>query len=284
MYNAIAIGYNTVISNIIVTDVDVSDLINRSNNLAFEAVKKVGLPEKIYISTQLKELGDRASKLVKRKYAELHESYGESLPEFVAYANYTFHASVIGGNIFFIEAIRSGVATNNKSVKKLCTFDGYVEMEGAANTAYNYSSSLDFIEHSKGIFNNFTEGDLLDALGLYWLNQVNEKMRSTKQVDFDLMIEAFDCFEISNGDYMFRCARECASDERSHLMKSAAQIRHKETYALKSEAIDYWKRNIDPNLSNDKAAEILTDVVPVSFRKLSEYVAEAKREKIPPAS
>lgn len=64
----------------------------------------------------------------------------------------------------------------------------------------------------------------------------------------------------------------------------ASKIRHIDTYALKAEAIEYWLKHIDPKLSNPKAADLLIKIVPVSHRKLAEYVAEAKRENIHPAS
>lgn len=66
--------------------------------------------------------------------------------------------------------------------------------------------------------------------------------------------------------------------------KMNAHKRHAETYVLKEQAIDYWCKNIDPKLSNPKAADILIKVVPVSHRKLVEYVAEAKRKNILSAS
>lgn len=71
---------------------------------------------------------------------------------------------------------------------------------------------------------------------------------------------------------------------RSELASNAAFARHNETYILKKQAIDYWREHIDPNLSNPKAADLLIKIVPVSHRKLVEYVAEAKRENIRPAS
>lgn len=70
----------------------------------------------------------------------------------------------------------------------------------------------------------------------------------------------------------------------SERASNAAFARHKETYELKNQAMDYWRSNIDHGLSNDKAAELLIKVVPLSHRKLSQYVAEAKRKRIPPAS
>ena len=74
---------------------------------------------------------------------------------------------------------------------------------------------------------------------------------------------------------------------RSHAKDKAsiaAKIRHIETYELKNQAIEYWRSYIDPKLSNPKAADLLLKVVKVSHRKLVDYVAEAKRENLPPAS
>lgn len=72
--------------------------------------------------------------------------------------------------------------------------------------------------------------------------------------------------------------------EKTRKAKKAALLRHTETYALKKQAIEYWHEHIDPHLSNQKAADILLKIVPVSHRKLVEYVAECKRGNIPPAS
>jgi hypothetical protein len=59
--------------------------------------------------------------------------------------------------------------------------------------------------------------------------------------------------------------------------RKAAFAKHKETYELKKQAIDYWTKNIDKSLSNEKAADLLIKIVPVSHRKLSEYISEAKK-------
>lgn len=70
----------------------------------------------------------------------------------------------------------------------------------------------------------------------------------------------------------------------SEKARKSAFKRHKETYELKRQAIDYWCANIDLMLSNDKAALELAKIVPVSVRVLSGYVAEAKKQNIHPAS
>ena len=66
--------------------------------------------------------------------------------------------------------------------------------------------------------------------------------------------------------------------------KANAIKRHAETYATKKMLMDYWHEHIDPKLSNEKAADLLKKIEPLSHRKLSEYVAEAKRENIRLAS
>ncbi len=56
-----------------------------------------------------------------------------------------------------------------------------------------------------------------------------------------------------------------------------AKKRHAETYSMKKEVLDYWQEKIDPTLSNERAAKLLGSVFPLSHRKLSQYVAEAKK-------
>lgn len=73
-------------------------------------------------------------------------------------------------------------------------------------------------------------------------------------------------------------------DFMSDMGRKNAYKRHKETYELKKQAIEYWCNNIDLKLSNDKAAAELAKIVPVTIRILSGYVAEAKRQNIHPAS
>ncbi|MDR1647774.1 MAG: hypothetical protein LBR88_07055 [Zoogloeaceae bacterium] len=58
-----------------------------------------------------------------------------------------------------------------------------------------------------------------------------------------------------------------------------ATLRHVEHNALKADAIKYWRENIDPNLSAEKAANMLTKVVPLSHKVLAAAVAEAKKKR-----
>lgn len=64
----------------------------------------------------------------------------------------------------------------------------------------------------------------------------------------------------------------------SALAKKGAPIRHAETNQLRKEVKEYWFRNIDYKLSNEKAADILKPIFILSHRKLKEIVSEAKKE------
>jgi hypothetical protein len=58
---------------------------------------------------------------------------------------------------------------------------------------------------------------------------------------------------------------------------SMANRRHEETRALKKEVIKYWKENIDPHLTAQKAANKLLDVFSLSHKTLAEYISEGKK-------
>lgn len=57
-----------------------------------------------------------------------------------------------------------------------------------------------------------------------------------------------------------------------------AKKRHVENYALADEALNYWRENIDPALSAEKAATELTRVVPLSHKKLAAIVSAEKKK------
>jgi hypothetical protein len=71
------------------------------------------------------------------------------------------------------------------------------------------------------------------------------------------------------------------SQERLHQEDNPASAmaikRHSEDYALKEDAIRFWRENINPKLSNEKAATELRRVVPVSHQTLARWVGKAKK-------
>lgn len=57
-----------------------------------------------------------------------------------------------------------------------------------------------------------------------------------------------------------------------------AKKRHAENYAMTAEALNYWRENIDPTLSAEKAADHLLKVVPLSHKKLAQLVATERKK------
>ena len=55
-------------------------------------------------------------------------------------------------------------------------------------------------------------------------------------------------------------------------------MRHAETRSMREDAIDYWRKNIDPQLSAPKAANKLIKIVPLSHRKLEEIIREEQKK------
>lgn len=68
-----------------------------------------------------------------------------------------------------------------------------------------------------------------------------------------------------------------ARDVIRSLARMGARSRHKETADLKEEIVAYWRANIAPTLTANKAANLLIRQFPISHRKAAEYVSEAKK-------
>lgn len=60
--------------------------------------------------------------------------------------------------------------------------------------------------------------------------------------------------------------------------RKGAEARHKETKQLKNEVRDLWNKSIDPNLSAEKAAAIVTKHIPITHRTAARYIREVKKE------
>jgi len=127
---------------------------------------------------------------------------------------------------------------------------------------------------------DFTESEALGmAIFVYRMAKADFERKNYRF--FFTALQGIDIFlDISNAIDKSKEAKKILSE----FSKANALKRHAETYELKEQAKDYWRKHIDPKLSNPKAADLLLKVVPVSHRKLVEYVAEAKRENMRPAS
>lgn len=89
-------------------------------------------------------------------------------------------------------------------------------------------------------------------------------------------------FFISGRDFLHFAWHVGSEDEfRKLVLKEhlhhVGTTRHKHTNALKAKVIAHWQQHINPELSAEKAAEMLGQHFPLEHRTIARYVAEAKR-------
>ncbi len=132
-----------------------------------------------------------------------------------------------------------------------------------------------------------TPAELLKGMALYWFCEADNLSSQGKIAEsLDCISDAYGAISQAFGLYMWDGAIECAGEEKRSNAQEYARKRHAKTYAIRQQVIDHWRENIPENTSNEKAGEWLhNSFLELSVRKLSEYVAQAKKEarKIPPA-
>ena len=62
------------------------------------------------------------------------------------------------------------------------------------------------------------------------------------------------------------------------LRRYNSRKRHRESYQLQKQAIEYWRTHIGSSIPNEAAARTLAKQFPISHRVLARYVAEAKKQ------
>ena len=129
--------------------------------------------------------------------------------------------------------------------------------------------------------------ELLTALALKWFCNADELMvRGNVSEALDEVCEAFNALAAVDYHEGWNFGLNSVWDDQSKNASRWAKIRHIPTNEKRRQVIEHWRAHIPPGMSNEKAGEWLHDSFPeLSVRKLSEYVARAKKEvkEIPPA-
>lgn len=81
-----------------------------------------------------------------------------------------------------------------------------------------------------------------------------------------------------NGNDLLAIIKEAVSRGAENPAAKLAKLRHAENYELATDALEFWRVNIDPSMSAQKAASILERVVPLSHKKLAELVSKEKKK------
>lgn len=253
-----------------------------AKELAIKTVLEMKLPEDVYISADLLTMGKRLSSIYAREYNQLAKIYGlNNLGKLAAMANKHYWISCHeSANIVRYYSGLEDYQNLNDIAKDVKSVQDYADDDGWAYTLYDYVSTLSNNEYLEG--DGFVGGDVLRFIGLYWINVAETLQENSDK--FDYITEALDAFNLFSSNNMFNHGSISGKNQAKKVRSNAGKLGHIDTYALKAQAIEYWREYIDPKLSNPKAADLLIKIVPVGHRKLVEYVAEAKLGNIHPAS
>lgn len=249
--------------------------------LAMKTISDMKLPKEFFISAELLTMGKRLNSIYAKEYNQLAKIYGlNNLGKLAAMANKHYLISCHeSANLATYYNYKEDYLDLSKPAEEVKSVQDYADDDGWAYTLYDYVSTLSNNEALEA--DGFSEGNVLSFIGLYWIN-IAERLQENSD-KFDYVTEALDAFNLFSSNKMFTHGSKSGKDKAKKVRSNAGKLGHVETYALKAQAIEYWRKYIDPKLSNSKAADLLIKIVPVGHRKLADYVAEAKLANIHPA-
>ena len=261
------------------------EAIGKTAARAIEQVKLMNLPKQIHLQEEVTALGEKVDSAYKKNLAEFKEKYGEHLPILISIAIHEFWYSCWDAASYIHFCIENGLMNDNEYTRNLATALGYSKNEGMAFTLYDQLAKLTpeplRFEFIKGtpfckLINQKTS---LDCMFLYWLQEAEREVKAGKiESAIDLVYEAFDAKSLVNGLHMFKEGEEVSEENaKSEFGRKGANALHQETYKLRDEVIQYYRKNISPKLSNDGAAELLRRQFPLALRTLSGYVSDEKK-------
>lgn len=201
-------------------------------------------------------------------------------------AHYYEYAKIFGAaQIRVIIKQESSKLHLDSPIFSMVTPEGYEKYEGWASVATEniYSTQKPLALAEKYGFSKYPKDeDLMSAQGLIWFFKAAELQQAGRQEAIDALFEAAEICGNALGCFMWAGGVESVNEEAGNSNPAVllAKQRHAENYALAQEAIKYWKQNIDPTLSNQKAATELTKVVPLSHKTLAGLVGKAKRGEL----
>lgn len=174
----------------------------------------------------------------------------------------------------YIQVLRLTLTEDFQIVKHYIESSDKINKVWYLNSPYEIEETLD--------------GEYTSLMAAYTIMQMDEGITGLLEGD---AIKAATCvhhattgLQCIENEMEYEARKDHEKNIKSKIGVENARKRHIETYALKKEAIDYWRENLDIHLSNEKAAEELKKIVPLSHRTLAQYVGEAKKENIHPAS
>lgn len=248
-----------------------------------EAAELVTNVNPCYVTNDIPEcFGKKWAKQLLRIRCDLIEAYGDKLKVLLRLSLMEFEYSKYSSAAYVSQSRKRGFSILNKphTIIEIETPEGYADYEGWAYTLYNGASEI--TEHSflktLGFENRPSLTDILDAAALLWFFDAANCLPHNLDRAHSLLFEVSDAINLAHGDFMWSQGNKSWEDE-INVASILAKKRHTEHYALKEHAAEYWRKNIDPNLSASKAANELLQIVPLSHKTLAAIVSAAKKNQ-----
>jgi hypothetical protein len=223
----------------------------------------------------------------------LKEKYGDRLDALVTVALRGYVYAYYRGATYLAELVGK---------KPFMTTDGKVDMTNPAEYAdYEGWESIFYSEIVAPIkkptqllkdtqLDTFpSDEDITAIMGVVWFFDAASNYPQDPAKAMDILFEASqamaDSYGLFNWDGGIESGRNepdfgTGGDMKSHAAIMARQ-RHAENYALADYVRMYWKENVDPALSAQKAAEeiIRANVVPLSHKKIAEIISALRKRE-----
>jgi hypothetical protein len=253
-----------------------------SEKSAIDAVLAYKVDISYYVGRVIPRVfGDRWEKLFIRIQEKLIADYPGQFDSLIALAMRSYIYSIVSASSFMLSLYNDVGGPRNETEARFLTPQGYADSEGWAYTLFNGVCALinkPQVLLSQTKLKQFPEDSaLLNAMGMVWFIDAAKLRGVDESMAMNFFFEASDALSIAGGLIMWDSSALEHSD--SNPAVEMAKKRHAENYGLRAEAIKYWKENIDPNLSAEKAADKLIGIVPLSHKKLAEVVAAERKKK-----
>lgn len=264
-----------------------------AGKLAIEKVRAMSLPSRLDLPEKLDGIGSKANRVFQAVKENLTNKFGAALPKIMSVALHEYWLECWRCALYMQAGIDDQSMNDNDYTQRMATAQGYADIEGWAYTLSNGFADLKPSEARIEGIKALTGYEIIDSttalscMALHWLHGAAVEMKKGHiELAFDLVYEAYDALSLDGGKEMWDQGwahaiesegEKISSKARFELARKAGRAAHVETYALKAEIKEFWKKNISPELSNDAAGAVLARQFPMNPRTLSKYVSEFKR-------
>jgi hypothetical protein len=204
--------------------------IEKADATSLAEVAAMKLPKAIFVTRTVSNLGEKIGEKYVKTYADLAERYTQQLEKLFAIAIRQYWLACSRGASYVRFGTELGIMGDNEYTRSMSTAIGYSQKEGGAWTMYNETglirakSELAKYAAEVGFLGDFKDVDLVLAIALLWLHDASTAA-GCGAVPLDLIHEAYDAFDLANGEGMWDAGYELGRFEALNDEKTGAAAR-----------------------------------------------------------